>query len=361
MALPRVVLHALSRSAASLDRGALRLMGRTMRRGARTPPDNARELLTELAAHYETARVEGSFFPAPAAAEVRATRAPSVAGATALDLAYASTYRPHLPGYREEFASYHENLTAHARLYTGGTRRPTLICIHGWGGGSYWLEERAFVVPYLIRIGLDVVLFQLPFHGARIPVRARATGAGSLFPSSHVARTNEAFGQAIHDLRALAAWLRERGAPHVGVAGMSLGGYTAALWASLDSQLACAIPMIPAVSMSELMWRHGAGSPARRRAQRAGVSQDLLDEAFAVHAPMSRPVALPADRLLILAGRGDRITPPDQAEALWRHWDEPDIYWFAGGHLAQIGRGGAFRAVRGKLARLGLARGPSRG
>jgi pimeloyl-ACP methyl ester carboxylesterase len=83
-----------------------------------------------------------------------------------------------------------------------------------------------------------------------------------------------------------------------------------------------------------------------------GVSQDLLDAVFAVHSPLARPVAVDKHRLLIVAGEGDRITPPDQARALWRHWGQPADHWFPGGHLAQVGRGDAFRRIRQHVAPL---------
>jgi pimeloyl-ACP methyl ester carboxylesterase len=60
------------------------------------------------------------------------------------------------------------------------------------------------------------------------------------------------------------------------------------------------------------------------------------------------------ERRMIVAGRADCITPPDQAERLWRHWDECAIHWFPGGHLAQVGRADALRAVRRRLDALAL-------
>jgi len=349
----RVIADAITRASAALDRRALRFMERAMSKSSRgRAPRDARRRLLDLGARYRGGA--DRFFPEPPPAEVTETPpgprgARRIGGARAIDLSFPSTYPTHLPEYRDEHARYAENLTAHARWYHGGDRRPVVFCLHGWGGGAYWLEERAFVVPYLLRIGLDVMLFQLPFHGQRAPRQAPRSGA--LFPSAHVVRTNEAFGQAVWDLRALSAWLRVQGAPAVGVMGMSLGGYTTALWASVDPSLAFAVPMIPAVSMSALMWRHGKGSPQRRRAERMGIDQPLLDGVFEVHSPLARPVQLPRERLLVVAGRGDRITPPDQAEALWRHWGEPEIHWFAGGHLAQVGRGDAFRRVRALVER----------
>jgi pimeloyl-ACP methyl ester carboxylesterase len=225
-----------------------------------------------------------------------------------------------------------------------------MVCIHGWGGGVLWLEERAFAVDYWLRQGFDVVLFDLPYHGRRLPAgRAR----GALFPSQHVVRTNEAFAQAVWDLRALRAWFAARGQV-TGALGMSLGGYTTALWASVDRELAFAVPWIPAVDMADLMWRHGESSPARRRAQAAGVDNELLRDAFRVAAPTTRAPQIAPARRMIVAGRADWITPPDQAERLWRHWDECEIHWFPGGHLAQVGRADALRAVRRRLDALAL-------
>jgi pimeloyl-ACP methyl ester carboxylesterase len=63
---------------------------------------------------------------------------------------------------------------------------------------------------------------------------------------------------------------------------------------------------------------------------------------------------VPRERLAVIAGRGDRITPPEQAEALAAHWGVT-ARWFDGGHLAQVGRGDALRDVRRQLGALGFA------
>jgi pimeloyl-ACP methyl ester carboxylesterase len=342
--MPSLFTRVLAEAASRIDRGVLSGMERRMRATAprRDEMHGARARLIDLAARYAEMTEQIFAEPEPVSELVE-----TPVGAGVTDLAFPSTYRPVLPAYLDEHARLVENLTVHARLYHGRSRgRPALICLHGWGGGAYWLEERAFVASYWQRHGYDVVLFQLPFHGRRQPV---GRDRGSLFPSANVVRTNEAFGQAISDLRALRGLLAARGAPAVGVMGMSLGGYTAALWASLDDRLAFAVPWIPAVDMADLMWRHGDQSPARRRAIAAGVDRELLREVFAVHAPTTRPPRLAPERRMIVAGRGDRITPPDQAERLWRHWGECAIHWFPGGHLAQVGRADAFRAVRRHL------------
>jgi len=335
-------------------------------RGARRDPagpGEARARLIALAAAYGdgTLALPSRFFPAPEPPAMRITPiGDGPLGTQVVDLSYPSDYEPFLPAARDLHLRATENLTAYARWWTSGRGRPTIVLLHGWGGGNHWVTERTFGVAYWLRHGYDVAAFVLPFHGDRAP----GTGAmrsGALFPSSNPMRTNEGFGQAIFDLRGLARFLRGRGASVIGALGMSLGGYTTALWASVAGSddaagggIDFAVAMIPAVSMARLMWRHGERSPERLEAAKAGITEDLLIDAFAVHTPTTRPARLARDRLFVIAGRGDRITPPEQAEALAAHWGV-GVRWFDGGHLAQLGRGDAIRDVRRELGALGFA------
>lgn len=356
-----------TRASAALDRSVVRFMERRMApRAPKIDVSEARTRLLELAQLYSdgTLGVPSRFFPEPPLPRVTVTPVgDGPLGTAVYDLAYRSEYEPFLPAARELHDRVPENHTAHARWWTTASAthsgRPTIVLLHGWGGGNHWVTARTFLVPYWLRHGYDVAAFVLPFHGDRAPaVSQLGPRSGALFPSPNPMRTNEGFGQAIHDLRALSLWLRARGATAVGALGMSLGGYTTSLWASIAGPddaggLDFAVAMIPAVSMAKLFWSHGETSPVRRRATNAGITEDLLADAFAVHAPLTRPVRLASSRLAVIAGKGDRITPPDQAEALAAHW-RVDVAWFEGGHLAQVGRGDALRAVRRQLGALGL-------
>lgn len=319
---------------------------------------DAREKLLAITRAYSdgTLSAPSPFFPTPTLPSVQlASQADGPLGTQVVDLTFASDYQPFHPDARDLYLSTAENLTAHARWWTSDRGRPTIVMIHGWGAGSHWVSERAFEVPYWLKHGYDVACFVLPFHGARSP-----TGSlNPIWPTPNPLRMNEGFGHAIYDLRALSLFLRARGSSAVGVIGMSLGGYTTGLWASIAGPddpggIDFAVAMIPAVSFARLMWRHGDGTTAQRRASSAGITEDMLAEAFAVHAPTTRPARVPRDRLYVIAGKGDRITPPDHAEALARHWGV-DVRWFQGGHLAQLGRGDAVRAVRRSLGAHGFA------
>jgi hypothetical protein len=159
-------------------------------------------------------------------------------------------------------------------------------------------------------------------------------------------RTNEAFAQAIYELRALLLHLRNAGTGPVGAFGMSLGGYTTALLAAVEPALAFAVPMIPLSSLAEMMWAEGEGDPRLARAIEHGWTLPALHDFFAVHAPLLRPPLVPSEGRLIIGAIGDRICPPAHADALWRHWGRPRIHWYPGGHLAQFRRHAALREIR---------------
>ncbi len=250
-------------------------------------------------------------------------------------LEFESEYSARDPEVRDEFDAIAPNRTSHAYLWRHGDRpRPTLICVHGYGMGRIGLDARSWDIEnWHHRLGLDLVMPVLPLHGPRSV--GRRSGEG--FLDGHPLQTNAAFGQAIWELRRLTGWLRNQGAPAVGVHGLSLGGYTTALFASIESGLACAIPSIPLVALYELLSQDLSPS-AREERERAGLTADLLKEAWAPHQPLRHAPQLAKPARLIVAARADRICPPHQAHALWEHWERPHMEWTPGSHLVPVGR-----------------------
>ncbi|HRC54798.1 MAG TPA: hypothetical protein PKU97_02695 [Kofleriaceae bacterium] len=387
--------RAVTEAAAALDRNVIRLTERRMAQGraasssaplraapgatdadglaqpaGERPQQHAagswhtRERLAELGHVYShgTLCLPSPFYPAPEDSPLVASRGGrGPCGSQIWELTQASTYQPYWSGARDSYLRFRENLTSHARWWRlprraeGASPRPVLVLVHGWRAGAHWLSERVFEVSYWLHHGFDVVAFQLPFHGQRAPDAVAGGARGALFPSGNLARTNEAFGHAIHDLRMLAAGLRrELGPVNLGALGMSLGGYTAALWAAVTDDLAFAMTITPASSIAKLMLARGQSSALTRRAREAGVDEAALDAAFAVHSPLSWAPRLPAERLFVIAGHGDRITPAEHAQALIDHW-RCSSHWFVGGHLAQVGRHGALRAARLHLRASGIS------
>jgi hypothetical protein len=301
----------------------------------------------DLPAHYDASR--GFFPPAarPDAVRLEHVRAlgPRARGEV-IDASWPSAIEPFDPAVAERYLGHAQNRTAAARLFLHADGpRPAAILVHGYRFGHYPIEERIWPVARLFERGLDVALAVLPFHA----VRAQR-GRPPFFPSSDPRITNEGFRQAIFDLATLARVLRERGAPAVGAMGMSLGGYSIALLATIEPDLAFVVPIIPVASMADMARAGGrfVGTDAEKEAQHAA-----LDAAHRVVSPLARPPRVAAERVLVVAGAADRIAPIAHARKLAAHFQAP-LATFHGGHLLQFGRDAAFREVEAMLARIGV-------
>ncbi len=294
-----------------------------------------------------------AFFVPPAPLRVRQRSLRRLADGDLVDLRYDSDFVPVFPEAQGVDAPPGVGRAGVARWWRHRRPgQPAMLCIHGYAGGLPWLEALAFEANRFFRAGVDVLLYVLPYHGARTVSGARHSGEG--FLGVDLVRTNEAFAQAVYELRGLLRFLRDSGTGPVGAFGMSLGGYTTALLAAVERELAFAVPMIPLASLSDVMWSDRESDPRVQRAVEAGWSLAALRDFFRVHAPLARPPLVPYERRLVIAALGDRICPPQHADALWRHWGRPRIHWYPGGHLAQFRRGVALRQVRTLLRDTGL-------
>jgi dienelactone hydrolase len=284
-------------------------------------------------------------FPEPSPIHPTLTHVRLLAGGRVVDAVWPSTFAPHCADIADRYLGFTQNRAAAARLFLHETPRPAVILVHGYRCGQFAFEERAWPVRWLFEKGLDVALAVLPFHA----VRASRSGPPA-FPSNDPRVTNEGFRQAVADLRDLARFFRDRGAPAVGVMGMSLGGYTTSLLATVESSLAFAVPIIPLASIADLA-RHNdrfVGTPDQKRDQ-----HEALDAVHRVVSPFARPPRIAPDRALVVGAAGDQITPVDHARRLAAHFNAP-LEIMPGGHLLQLGRADAFRAIGRMLGRLGL-------
>ena len=102
---------------------------------------------------------------------------------------------------------------------------------------------------------------------------------------------------------------------------------------SLEDDLAGVIVGIPAVDFARLARDHEPRE-LRRYGADARIDWDHVRAATHAVSPLALPPRVPRERRFIFAGTADRVARPDQARALWRHWDRCAIHWFAGGHVA---------------------------
>lgn len=247
-------------------------------------------------------------------------------------LSFASEYEPHLgePG-RERWLANQANRTAHAWVYEHpGSPRPWIVCIPGYRMGHPLVDSTGFRVRWLHKtLGLNVAILVLPLHGPR----ALGRRGGDGFLSGDFIDTLHAQTQAVWDVRRLIRWLRAERAPAVGIYGVSLGGYTAALVASLDDRIDCVVAGIPAADLLRLIRSH-APQFLLSTAERAGFDFGKLEQVLRVVSPLVIPPRVPRARRFVYAGLFDRLTSPDHARDLWKHWGKPRAAWYQGGHVS---------------------------
>ena len=247
-------------------------------------------------------------------------------------LQFASGYEPAdgEPG-RERWLDYRPCRVFHAWVIQHRAEsRPWLVCIPGYSMGAPFVDLTLFRAAALAgTLGLNVAVPVLPLHGPR------STGwiSGDGYFSGDCLDTVHAQAQAVWDVRRLIAWIRSRSDAALGIYGLSLGGYTAALVAALDEALACVIAGIPPSDLVDLARLH-MPRVVQSTAAAHGFDWAQLARVFRVIAPLAMAPRVPQSRCAVFAGTADRVVPLRQARQLWRHWRRPEAMWYRGTHLS---------------------------
>lgn len=291
----------------------------------------------DLAAHHDPALS----FPAPASVPTMKSRqanpiAEYIAHGNVHNLSFESTFEPVNPAMRPKWKTLSRNNVAWAQHWRHDDGpRPTLCVIHGFMGSPYLFNGLFFSLPWFYKTGYDVLLYTLPFHGRRAEKYSPFSGYG--FFAHGMTGFAEAMAQAVHDFRMVLNWLRHSGVDRTALTGLSLGGYTSALVASVDDRLEAVIPNVPVVTPESAFddWWPASKLVTLGR-NLSGISKEESCAASAFHTPLNYPPLVPKDRRLIITGLGDRLAPPEQAEALWEHWDRCALHWFPGNHVLHV-------------------------
>lgn len=313
------------------------------------------DFYAELAEAADADRTFAKPKPGHRVQATRAARLPNrLHGARVETLRFESRFQAVNPAMREAYAAHTRNGVAWAQHWRHKDGpRPTLCVIHGFMGSPYAFNSAFFSLPWFFAQGYDVLLYTLPFHGARASRCSPYSGAG-LFAGG-VSQLNESMAHAVHDFRVLVDHLESQGVEQVGVTGLSLGGYTTALLAAVEDRLTFAIPNAAVADMSTLIQSWFPASVLMEHLMpRRGISVDAFADAVRVHSPLTYDVRLPKDRLFVIGGLGDRLAPPEQSAQIWEHWGRPRLHWYPGNHVLHVNRGAYFRQMKEFFADLGF-------
>jgi hypothetical protein len=214
-----------------------------------------------------------------------------------------------------------------ANLAPDRSSRAALIVIHGHRMTNFSALEW-FAIP-ASQLGLDIYYITLPYHMERAP---KGTWSGQLTLNSDVEGTALAFRQGVLDVRSLISWIAaERGTP-VGLAGMSLGAFTACMTSVVDPRPLGVVSILGGASLAQLQWDgYQMGRPKSQLIE-GGVTRARLEKYWEILGPGYWKPSIPKQRILMMAGKYDPIVTPANVEHLWRAWDKPSIHWYACGH-----------------------------
>jgi hypothetical protein len=217
---------------------------------------------------------------------------------------------------------------AHAFVLRHKEPRPWIVALHGYGTGEpydlWWMGSAAAHQ----HLGVNVMNVILPRHGprGRVAITDR-------FPGYDPVVNVYGFAQAISDIRRAITWARAQGDTAIGVYGISLGGYVAALLAGIEPGLAGVVAGIPVVDFGELIGSHTARYQGDDAPIVRAVRSDASVRLNRLVSPLAHAPLVPHDGRFLYAAVGDRMATTSQAVKLWRHWDAPETLWVQGSHI----------------------------
>ena len=209
-----------------------------------------------------------------------------------------------------------------------GPAAPTALILHALMSASsigYIALARRFNAR-----GWNAAFVHLPFHYERRPP---GTFNGELAVSPDFVRSGQGLRQAVVELRQVTAALRRAGCPGFGVWGTSYGAWVGGLLALLEPDLRFLVLMTPIADVAHAVWESPALRSVRWGLRRAGIEPELVERHSHLSALGRRVPPTAPDRILLLAGAHDRITPAAGVRRLAAEWGGVPVETLPQGHF----------------------------
>ena len=288
-------------------------------------------------------------FPAPTKVpDVKVMARWRVPGLISEDLVFRSLHVPlerkFRRRYREQYRETHLVYARRIRPASAG-QRPRLLYLHGYMQPETMIEELALLSGMALRLNVEVIQMQPPYHGRRAPRGSRFSG--ELYWTADLVRSVEALRQTLLDARTLLQWLLAENARPVGVSGLSLGGALTASLACLEDRFAFAIPLIAHMDLAALVADAPVLAGMRRELRSFGWSGREFRRFVASLGWNELSSTLPPEQVLLIAATEDRFFAPRVVERMRTRWGKPDIRWYPTSHMGFLPQlPGALREMR---------------
>ena len=253
------------------------------------------------------------------------------------DVVFPSLHEPIEPNFRRRYASeYRETHTVYARRIrpAGARDRPRLLYLHGYMQPETYLEEISLLAGMALRLDVEVIQLQPPYHGRRTPRSSRF--GGEFYWTADLVRSIEALRQNLLDARTLLGWLLEEDARPVGITGLSLGGALTLALTCLDARFAFSLPLIAHMDLAAMVADAPVLSRARSELGQFGWSAADFRKFVADIGWYDLRPKLSPEGIQIFAASNDRFFDPAVVETMWRQWRRPPIRWYPCSHMGFI-------------------------
>ncbi len=225
-------------------------------------------------------------------------------------------------------SGFPDNDTARALWFIGshGPSAPTAIVLHslisasdaGYRKLAAWFHAR----------GWNMVFPHLPFHYSR---RVRGCPNGALAVTANLPLVAETLRQSVVENRQILAHLRAHGVRDFGVLGTSYGGWVASLLGFVEPDFRFLTLIQPIIDVEHVTWESPAAAAIRRILAIQGIEKGSGRRHEHLSSPLHGHPLTPADRITIIAGLYDTVTPLSGLRELAAAW--------TGSHYVEVRQG----------------------
>jgi len=231
---------------------------------------------------------------------------------------------------------------------------PAVISLHGLMTPTL-IAHRPFFRA-VVEAGASAYALELPYHLRRTPA---GLVSGELFFTADLEMSLAAIQQTVAEVRQLIHYLREAGAPTIGLLGFSLGAWMSALIASCEPEVDFALFAMTPSNLNDVLWKTKLGEPLRRQFEAAGWSAADTAPFYHLLDPQHLPLLIQPERREIFAPTFDRFIPFQYTQQLQHRWQQPHLHVYRSGHIGMLWSRKFLRDVRRTVAqqlRLGRRR-----